>query len=67
MATQVPFAGTAQCEYATDGLGARELETEAIYVAVLDRLAVGARASREQTEVSPTLLPAGGSRVSYRH
>ena len=30
LATKVPFAGTAPCEYATDGVGARELETEAI-------------------------------------
>ena len=33
LTTQVPFVGTAPCEYATDGLGARELETEAIYAA----------------------------------
>ena len=26
LATQVPFAGTAPCEYATDGVGARELD-----------------------------------------
>ena len=30
LATQVPFAGTAPYEYAIDGVGARELETEAI-------------------------------------
>ena len=35
LATQVPFASTAPCEYATDGEGARELETEAICAALL--------------------------------
>ena len=47
LATQVPFAGTSPCEYATDGVGARELETEAIRAALLDRLAEGARSCRE--------------------
>ena len=65
LATQVPFADTAPCEYATDGVGARQLKTGAICAALLDRLAVGGRASRE-TEVSLTVLPAGGSRVTYR-
>ena len=47
LAMQVPFAGTARRKYATDGVGARELETEAICAALLDRLGEGARASRE--------------------
>ena len=59
MATQVPFAGTAPLKYATDGLGARELETEAIYAALLDRLAEGARASRETNGGDP-YIAAGG-------
>ena len=53
LVTQVPFAGTAPCEHATDGVGARELETEAICAALLDRLAAGARASRETNGVVP--------------
>ena len=45
LATQVPFAGTALGEFATDGVGARGLETEAICAALLDRLAAGTRVS----------------------
>ena len=47
LATLVPFAGTAPYEFATDGLGARGLVTEAICAALLDRLATGARVSCE--------------------
>ena len=62
LATQVPFAGTAPCEYATDGVGARELETEEICAALLDRLAAGARASRETNGGVP--YSAAGGRVA---
>ena len=59
LATQVPFVGTALCKYATDGLGARELETEAICAALLDRLAAGAQASRETNGGVPYSIAGG--------
>ena len=46
-------------KYATDCLGARDLETEAICAALLDRLAAGARASREANGGVP-YIAAGG-------
>ena len=61
LATQVPFAGTAW-KYATDGAGARELEIEAIFAALLGRLAAGARASRETIGGVP--YSAAGGRVA---
>ena len=63
---RVPFVGTASLEFVTDGVGAPGLVIEAICAAILDRLAEGARTSREK-EVSHKLLPAAGSRVPYRH
>ena len=62
LATYVPFAGTAPCEYATDGVGARGLEIEAMCAALLDRLAAGARASRETNGGVPYV--AAGGRVA---
>ena len=63
LATQVPFACTAPCEYATDGVSARELEREAICAALLDRLAAGgARAPREKNGGIPH--SANGGRVT---
>ena len=67
LATQVPFAGTAPCEYATDGVGARERKKQRKFTLrywtcwqqVHEHLA-------KQTEVSLTVLPVGGSLVTYR-
>ena len=59
MAALVPFAGTAPREYATDGVGARALVTEAICATSLDRLATGTRACCE-TDGGPPDSAVGG-------
>ena len=61
LATQVPFAGTAPSEYATDGVGAHGLETEALCAALLERLAAGTRESCETNGGVP--YSAAGGRV----
>ena len=63
LATQVPFAGTAPCAYATDGVGARELETGVICAALLDMLSD----VHEHLVKQKCPLHCCGSRVTYRH
>ena len=61
LATLAPFTGTAPSKYATNGVGARGLITQAFCAAFLDRLATGTRASYETNGGSPDI--AVGRRV----
>ena len=65
LAKLVSFAGTTPREYATDGVGARGLITEANSAALLDRLAAGTQHLANQTEGVTTVLSTDGSGVPY--
>ena len=59
LVTLAPIAGSAPCEYGTDGVGARGLKTEEICAALLDMLAAGTRTSCEINGGAPDSAAGG--------